>query len=135
MTFHNSHRLCIILHFEVSLLIVPQFAAHVCDIVYCILYIFYMITIYCIVNIVYCILFPNLPPHVCDIAKFPSPRAALALFLHSTIRSHRHPRITDISNDKVGHRGSLLCDPSLWDYPPSSPRLYCSISINGKFPM
>ena len=41
-------------------------------------------------------------------------------------------RITDISNDKVGHRGSLLCDPSLWDYPPS-PRPYCSILRNRKF--
>ena len=47
---------------------------------------------------------------------------------------HTDARITDISNDKVGHRGSLLCDPSLWDYPPS-PRPYCSISINGKFLM
>ena len=45
---------------------------------------------------------------------------------------HTDARITDISNDKAG---SLLCDPSLWDYPPSCPRPYCSISINGKFLM
>ena len=79
-----------------------------------------------------CLLFANLPPHVWH-CKIPiAPSCFGVIFAHGLVTQTRalltFPTIKSVIAD------SLLCDPSLWDYPPS-PRLYCSISINGKFLM
>ena len=56
---------------------------------------------------------------MCDIAQFPSPRVGLALFLHGARFGHTDARITDISNDKVGHRAPYYVIPVSEIIPPA----------------
>ena len=77
-----------------------------------------------------CLLFANLPPHVWH-CKIPiAPGWFGIIFAHGLVTQTR--TLLTFPTIKSVITGSLLCDPSLWDYPPS-PRPYCSISINGKF--
>ena len=84
------------------------------------------------------LLFTNLPPHVWH-CKIPIAQSCFGvIFAHAlvsqtrTLRTFLTSALLTFPTIKLVIAASLLCDPSLWDYPPG-PRPYCSISINGKF--
>ena len=86
------------------------------------------------------LLFTNLPPHVWH-CKIPIAQSCFGvIFAHAlvsqtrTLRTFLTSALLTFPTINLVIAASLLCDPSLWDYPPG-PRPYCSISINGKFLM